>query len=58
MYIDTHAYTHTHTHTLALVLTTDRTGYMAPIQGVSQQLAARLVRGRDWASVRADACWE
>ena len=41
----THAHTHTHTHMLVLVLvfTTAKTGYMARIQGVSQQEATRLV---------------
>ena len=39
--------THTHTHTLVLVLvlvfTTVRTGYVVPIQGVSQMEVTRLV---------------
>ena len=36
---------HTHTHTLVILLifTTARTGYVAPIQGVSQQEVTRLV---------------
>ena len=34
---------HTHTHTLVLVFTTARTGFVAPIHGVSQQEATRLV---------------
>ena len=37
----THTHTHRHAHTL--VCTTARTGYMAPIQGVSQQEVTRLV---------------
>ena len=31
----THTYTHIRTYVLVLVLTTARTGYMDPIQGVS-----------------------
>ena len=44
-YLLSAAHTHTHTHTLVLVLvlTTARTDYVAPIQGVSQQEATRLV---------------
>ena len=35
---------HTHTHVLVLVrITTARIGYVAPIQGVIQQKATRLV---------------
>ena len=43
----TDTYTHTHTHTLVLVLvfTTAKTGYVAPIQGVSLQEATRQAVG-------------
>ena len=42
-YFQLHTHTHTHTLVLVLVLTTARTDYVAPILGVSQQEATRLV---------------
>ena len=44
MVSNTHTHTHTHMHTCTCTcITTARVGYMAPIQGVSQQKATRLV---------------
>ena len=44
-HVHAHAHARTHTHTLVLVLvfTTARAGYVAPIQGVSQQEVTSLV---------------